>query len=224
MKDLFILGGPLMYPLLLCLVVSVVIIIERSLFWLNLSKKRNLKHVEILLQALRQDDKAKIEKIVQGSDDVVVDIIHKVNRYPKDQLSFAMDLEVTRAFSSYKKYGNILDTIISISPLIGILGTVIGIIISFQNMAATGMEDPKAVTGGIGQALITTASGLGIAIFTLLAYNLFNARIEKITEETESNLSELEIIYAQSSTNTKSVSSSFSDKLSKKTELQSENK
>ena len=223
MKDLFILGGPLMYPLLFCLIVSSIIIIERSFFWLNLSKNRNLNHVKNLMKALQEEDKETIEKIVQNNDDVVVKIIHKVSLYPKDQLNFAMDLEVTRAFSSYKKYGNILDTIISISPLIGILGTVIGIIISFQTMAATGMEDPKAVTGGIGQALITTASGLGIAIFTLLAYNLFNARIEKITEEIESNLSELELIYAQKPLTSKSITSSFHNKLSQKTEFKSKN-
>ena len=79
----------------------------------------------------------------------------------------------------------ILDTVITLSPLLGILGTVSGIITSFDLLGAMGIQDPKAVTGGIAQALITTAAGLTIAIITLIPYNIFVRRTEKLTASLE---------------------------------------
>lgn len=203
MIELFLLGGPLMYPLLICLIVAVIIVIERSIFWGLLASRRKPKETQLFLQAIAQNDDEKIKLIAKKSKDVLVGTLDRLKHYSKDQLSFAMDMEVTKSFGTYKKYSNLLDTVISISPLIGILGTVVGIIASFQNMALTGMEDPKAITGGIGQALITTASGLGIAIFSLLWYNYFNSKIERISEETEAVLSQLETIKHQDSTSFK---------------------
>ena len=210
MIELFVLGGPLMYPLLICLVISVVIIMERSVFWALLSKDRNALHVDLFLKALKKGDSDSLSKIENSSKDAIIKVLSKVSQYDSDQLSFAMDMEVTKEFSQYKRYSNVLDTIIAIAPLIGILGTVLGIIVSFQNMAISGMDDPKAITGGIGQALITTASGLAIAIVSLLAYNYFNSKVESISEETESYLSELELI------KNKSFQSKLSDNLSQK--------
>ncbi len=80
---------------------------------------------------------------------------------------------------------SVLDTIITLSPLLGILGTVAGIIISFDLLGAAGLEDPTAVTGGIAQALITTATGLAIAIVALLPYNTLTRKVEKVTRHLE---------------------------------------
>lgn len=75
----------------------------------------------------------------------------------------------------------------------GIFGTVIGIIISFGIIGKGGLVDPGAVTGGIAQALITTASGLIIAIFTLIPFNYFNSLIESSAQEIEKHVNALEI-------------------------------
>ena len=77
---------------------------------------------------------------------------------------------------------NVLDTIITLSPLLGILGTVSGIIGSFELLGDMGIQDPKAVTGGIAQALITTAAGLSVAIVTLIPYNLFRQAKSKTSQ------------------------------------------
>jgi biopolymer transport protein ExbB len=77
-----------------------------------------------------------------------------------------------------KKGLGFLDTIVTMAPLLGILGTVLGIIQSFDLLGSTGIQDPKAVTSGIAQALITTAAGLTVALLTLVPFNYFVSRVE----------------------------------------------
>ena len=92
----------------------------------------------------------------------------------------------------------ILDTIITLAPLLGLLGTVTGMIGSFGIMSQVGIGQPHAVTGGVAEALIATATGLLIAIFTLVPYNYFSNRAEKEMEEIEYYASRLELILADS--------------------------
>jgi biopolymer transport protein ExbB len=90
---------------------------------------------------------------------------------------------------------SVLDTMITVAPLLGIFGTVIGIIISFEILGTTGIENPQAVTAGIAQALITTATGLGIAILSVFPYNYFNSRVENAALAIEKYATSLEIVY-----------------------------
>jgi biopolymer transport protein ExbB len=82
-----------------------------------------------------------------------------------------------------------------VAPLLGIFGTVIGIILSFEVLGSSGIEHPQAVTAGIAQALITTATGLGIAILSVFPYNYFNSRIERAALDIEKYATSLEIVY-----------------------------
>ena len=90
---------------------------------------------------------------------------------------------------------NVLDTIITLAPLLGILGTVLGIISSFELLGDSGIEDPKAVTGGIAQALITTAAGLSIALVTLVPFNYFVAKVNKAAKEINKMTARFEAAY-----------------------------
>ena len=94
-----------------------------------------------------------------------------------------------------KRSLDIMDTMITVAPLLGILGTVTGIIFSFDMLGHFGIENPQSVTAGIAQALITTAAGLGIAIFTIFPYNYFNSKVEEATTTLELYATNLEIIY-----------------------------
>jgi biopolymer transport protein ExbB len=87
----------------------------------------------------------------------------------------------------------ILDTIITLAPLLGLLGTITGMISSFGIMSDTGLGQPHAVTGGVAEALIATATGLLIAILTLIPYNYFTSRAEKEMEDIEYFASRLEL-------------------------------
>ena len=85
-----------------------------------------------------------------------------------------------------------LDTIITLAPLLGLLGTIIGMIDSFGIMATQGLGQPHAVTGGVAEALICTAGGIFVAVITLVPYNFFLARIEHTTELIEYNATRME--------------------------------
>ena len=89
----------------------------------------------------------------------------------------------------------VLDTMITVAPLLGIFGTVIGIIASFEALGSAGIDQPQAVTAGIAQALITTAAGLGIAILSVFPYNYFNSKVEKAVLNIEKYATSLEIVY-----------------------------
>jgi biopolymer transport protein ExbB len=96
-----------------------------------------------------------------------------------------------------KRYLPVLDTIITLSPLLGLLGTVTGMISAFGVMAQSGMNTPDAITGGVGEALIATAAGLGVAIAALVPFNFFNSRVETLLDTIERYGSRLELLLAE---------------------------
>ncbi|WP_456473207.1 MotA/TolQ/ExbB proton channel family protein [Desulfolithobacter sp.] len=96
------------------------------------------------------------------------------------------------------RFMTLLDTMITVAPLLGIFGTVLGIISSFKMLGSAGIADPKLVTGGIAQALITTATGLAISIITVFPYNYFKSRIEHAIHIMEKYGTSLEVVYEKS--------------------------
>jgi biopolymer transport protein ExbB len=105
----------------------------------------------------------------------------------------ALEVAAQREVPVLKQRLTILDTIITLAPLLGLLGTVTGMIGSFGIMSQVGIGQPHAVTGGVAEALIATATGLLIAILTLVPYNYFSNRAERELEEIEYYASRLEL-------------------------------
>jgi len=185
-------GGVLMWPLLLCSLLSVTVIVERTIFWF---RERRRKNGRLENWMLKQVAEGKFEEIVSMSPDELTAggrAIREcvVNRDLGMLASFevAAQEEVERM----KRGLSVLDTIITLSPLLGILGTVVGIIESFNMLGAMGIENPRAVTAGIAQALLTTAFGLLVAIVTLIPYNVFVFRVERAVSHLEALGSRLE--------------------------------
>ena len=87
-----------------------------------------------------------------------------------------------------------LDTIITLAPLLGLLGTITGMISSFGIVSEAGLGQPHAITGGVAEALIATATGLSIAILTLVPYNYFRVKTEAMTDLIEERATRLELI------------------------------
>jgi len=195
MLKYFLAGGPIMYPLLACSIIALTVIFERFLFWMKEDMNKDRKLVEQVLELARKGDWTAIKEAVQGSKDTIIRILVAGILHREFSMSKAMEAAASDEIKRMKKFLNVLDTIITVAPLLGILGTVVGIIQSFQMLGETGIENPQAVTAGIAQALITTAAGLLIAIPCLFAYNYFNSKIQNTTVDIEKYATSLEVVY-----------------------------
>jgi biopolymer transport protein ExbB len=185
MYELIQKGGLLMWPLLACSFVTVAIVIERATFWLRVSMAKNQKQINRTFELTEQ---GRFETAVDEAREtrcmtcriLTTGLAHR-NYGLTENLESAAGVEV----AAMKRGLSMLDTIITLAPLLGILGTVSGIIISFDLLGDSGIEDPKAVTEGIAQALLTTAGGLTVAIITLLPHNAFVNKVETVTHYLE---------------------------------------
>jgi biopolymer transport protein ExbB len=192
---LFTHGGFLMYPLLLCSVIALTLIIERSIFWAASGIDRDRPLMDRVLELSAKENWEEIRKTTQGSKNSVVRVLISGILHRDYSPVKAMESAAADEIFKMRRFMGVLDTIITIAPLLGILGTVVGIIESFDMLGASGIEDPMAVTGGIAKALITTASGLTIAIVTVFPYNFFNARIERAAQIIEKYATSFEIMH-----------------------------
>ena len=195
MLNFFFKGGPVMYPLLLCSFISLTFIIERSIFWIKEGRKRNQGIVDQILNLSEKGDYQKAAELGKDSHDYIVRILICGLVHMKFSLSGALEVAGAEEAKRTKKYLGVLDTMITMAPLLGIFGTVIGIINSFELLGTAGIEHPQAVTAGIAQALITTAAGLAIAILTLIPYNYFLSRTEEAVFNMEKYGTSLEIVF-----------------------------
>ena len=188
-------GGPVMYPLLFCSIISLTVIIERTFFWIGIGMRRNQALLDDVLEMCRKGDWDAVRIKAAGSKNYVIRVLISGILHREYSLNKAMESAAAEEIRRMRKFMGILDTMITVAPLLGILGTVLGIIGSFDMLGSVGIEHPRAVTGGIAQALITTASGLSIAIITVFPYNYFNSRIERAAQIIEKYATSFEIVY-----------------------------
>lgn len=195
MINLFIKGGPIMYPLLICSIIALTVIIERTIFWIGEDYRRDQAMVNEVLSLAERGNWETARARIGDSKDFIIRILVAGILHREFSIAKAMETAASDELDRMRRYLPILDTIITVSPLLGIFGTVIGIILSFEMLGSAGIEEPQAVTAGIAQALITTASGLGIAILSLFPFNYFNSRVEKAATTIEKYATSLEIVY-----------------------------
>ena len=188
-------GGPVMYPLIICSFISLMVIIERAIFWIRIEMQRDKSLVFKVLDLSREGEWEQVRETVGSSKNYIVKILISGIVHRDFSMGKAMEAAAADEVKKMERYMGILDTIIMVAPLLGILGTVVGIIFSFDMLGESGIGDPRAVTGGIAQALISTASGLTIAITTVLPFNYFTSRIDSAAQAIEKYATSLEIVY-----------------------------
>jgi biopolymer transport protein ExbB len=180
--DLFLHGGPIMYPILLAALAAVAVVGERSVWWWRFNARRDPKRLARVFAALEEGSIEAAHQSCRGSEDPVIRMLDEGLRgFPasvEENLQVVAMDEVEHA----GKYLGVMDTLITLAPLLGLLGTVTGIMGSFQSIGGSELAVEK-VTGGIGEALIATAAGLGIAIVALIPYNHFNRRTQRLEIE-----------------------------------------
>ncbi len=185
MYALIIKGGPVMWPLMACSVVALAVVLERLFFWLVVSVHKNQKLVNRIFTLTEAGEFDTAIKEGEASKCLVCRILTAGLAHRNYGLVQSLEAAAMQEIERMKRFLSVLDTIITLAPLLGILGTVSGIIVSFDLLGSAGIEDPKAVTGGIAQALLTTAAGLAIAIVALLPYNALTRKVEKVTRYLE---------------------------------------
>jgi biopolymer transport protein ExbB len=185
-KDLMRQGGWAMWPLLVLSLVSVTLCTERSLFWIRLHRPGVRRWLRFTREALRKGDATQVELLCARGVSLYAAVASAVLAR-HDEPAVIEAIEETRL--PLERFGTTLSTIIAAAPLLGILGTVTGIIRSFDILGQmdTGvMADPAAVASGIAEALLTTAFGLIIATATLFPYAWFRANVTQSISAMES--------------------------------------
>jgi len=184
-----------MYPLLFCSLLSLTLIIERGIFWIREKRNYDRKMLDKFMDLIEQNKLDEARKLTKDTKYFVVRVMVCGTVHREFSLRDALQMSADEEIARMRRYLPVIDTMITLSPLLGILGTVTGIISSFHMLGTVGVEHPAMITEGIAQALLTTAFGLIIAIFSLIPYNYFLSKIEKATLEIEKYGTDLEIIF-----------------------------
>lgn len=192
--DWFKLGGPVMYPLLVCSVIAMTVVTERFLFWMRLRKERDPEGVQRILELVQQKKIPEALHVSGSLTDPVARVLRKGLEHWPDAVTDALEVQVRQELSPMRRYLGILDTAITLAPLLGIYGTITGMIRAFGFLSRAGLPDPQLVAGGIAEALITTAAGLTIAILSIPPYNYFSAKTEEIAHDIERQATTLELL------------------------------
>jgi len=167
-------GGVAMWPLLALSVVSVSLVLERTWFWW----RTRGREVPRLAAALREGRRAEVLAIAGEGGDVHARFAKALAEFGPTEAVAAEAAEAVRPAIDRFMVG--LSTIVTAAPMLGILGTVLGIIDSFELLGGeNAITDPSEVSAGIAQALISTAAGLVVALLTLFPYMAFRARAER---------------------------------------------
>ena len=194
--EFFLKGGPVMWPILISALVAVAVVGERTFWWLRESSKRDPQKLEQLSRRAGKWRCRRRAKISEGSDDPVIRMIrHGLGHVGHEHssllgaLQLAAGIELKRA----GRFLTVMDTLVTLAPLLGLLGTVTGLMRAFLNIGSAELS-VTAVTGGIGEALIATACGLGIAIFSLIPFNYFSAKVTQLQFELETAATNVEVM------------------------------
>lgn len=189
-----------MIPIVICSIVALAIIGER--FWTLQTKRVIPKHLAAQVwhwAKNNQLDAARIQALRAGSPLGRILAAGLVNRHhPREIMKESIEDAGRHVVHEMERYLGALGTIASISPLLGLLGTVTGMIRAFNEIVAHGVGNPAAVAGGISEALIATASGLVVAIPSLIFYRYFRGRVDELVVRMEQEALKLvEVMHGQ---------------------------
>lgn len=189
----FLKGGPVMWPILICALVAVAVVGERTFWWWRESRKREPEKMEKILAALENADFDAAVQISETSDDPVIRMIHRGLSHVHTSMQGALQLAAGVELEQAGRFLTVMDTLVTLAPLLGLLGTVTGLMRAFLHVGSSELA-VEAVTGGIGEALIATACGLGIAIFSLIPFNYFTGKLTRLQFEMETAATNVEVM------------------------------
>lgn len=199
-QNLFAAGGVVMWPLLAFSVLGGALIIERIRFWVRINQRQS-RVVRDVLNLYRLDNVVgAMDKLQKNADLPLARIFLaalELEEPNPEEFRLALESESQAEIPVLKRFQNIFETIISLAPLLGLLGTVLGLIASFAslNLGDVGGTKTTGVTSGISEALVSTASGLIVAIFILLFANTFRGLYQRQIALIQEYGGQLELLY-----------------------------
>lgn len=182
-------GGFMMYPLILCSVIAIGIILERAWTFRKATSTDPDELMEEVRGAYRKEDGgAAAVKLLAESPSPFSRVFSRglknAARGP-EAMDLAMSQEAANEIPPLENNLLGLRTIITIAPLLGLLGTIAGMIESFKQVAASGLSSPQAVMSGVSESLVSTATGIGITVIGLVFYNYFGNLVKRFVEDLE---------------------------------------
>lgn len=179
-------GGVVMYPLLVLSVLALAAILERTLYWVLNSSSRELAALDRYARLVIEGERDAAGKLASKDASPVGSLVRWAHEHPGGGYDGAL-VRVESLRPRIERFGSFLSAVIAGAPLLGILGTVVGIIESFDLLgAASSVSDPTLIAGGIAQALYTTAAGLTIALVAMFPASVFRARAAMTLSRLES--------------------------------------
>ena len=191
--DQFRKGGPVMWPILIVSIIALTVVIERILWWGGRWFRRDPKRIEKVFTAIENGDVAEASRLARGSRDPVLRMMWNGLNHQHASLQGALQVAAGIEIKRAGRFLVVMDTLVTLAPLLGLLGTITGLIRSFSFLGNEELA-VQAVTGGIAEALIATACGLGIAIFALIPFNFFTSRVSNLEFELQTAATNLEVM------------------------------
>jgi biopolymer transport protein ExbB len=198
-NNLFAAGGVVMWPLLGFSILSTALMIERIMFWWKVSRHQE-RVVREALKTYRQNPAAAYSQLERHADLPMARIFMgalMLDRPTPEEFRLALESAGQAEIPLLKRFNTVFDTVISVAPLLGLLGTVLGLITTFAALKVgdVGGTQTAGVTGGISEALISTASGLVVAIVNLMFSNLFRGLYRRQIALIQEYGGQLELLY-----------------------------
>jgi biopolymer transport protein ExbB len=191
--DNFRKGGPIMWPILIVSIIGLTVVIERVFWWGGRWFRRDPKRIEKVFTAIENGDVAEASRLSRGSRDPVLRMMWNGLNHQHASLQGALQVAAGIEIKRAGRFLMVMDTLVTLAPLLGLLGTITGLIKSFSFLGNEELA-VQAVTGGIAEALIATACGLGIAIFALVPFNFFTSRVSNLEFELQTAATNLEVM------------------------------
>lgn len=197
MIQIFLKGGPVMWPLLLTSIIAISVVLERLFFIVKEGARRDPDAVERIFSEVEGGEDDRAAAFSRESQDYVARVLAYALAHRELSPTSALLRAASRELNRFNRGLSILDTVITLAPLLGLLGTVTGMIRAFSLLGGQELGAPTAITGGIAEALIATAFGLLIAIIALIPFNFLNAKMEEARHEIEDAASRMDALLKQ---------------------------
>lgn len=195
--DYFEAGGPIMWPILVAALVAVAVVGERLFWWIREGRRRNPAQLETVFAAIERGEFSTASDLAKDSADPVVRMIWHGMNHHHSSLQGALQVAAGAELQRAGRFLGVMDTLVTLAPLLGLLGTVAGIFRTFVALGSQSIDGAMGtITGGIGEALIATMCGLAIAIFALIPFNYFTRRVARLHFELESAATNVEVMVA----------------------------